>query len=125
MITLYQLPVSPFCITIETIFRYAKVEYRLLNLLYSDRRMIVEKTKGAYYKVPLLEDRETVVWDTTDLVRTSPTTLTANSSCRFSRRPWKGYSQSLPDTLNMIWGASASNLMIFTTNRGCRTYKIR
>jgi len=64
---LYQHPVSPFCITIEAILRYAKAEYRLVNLLYSDRRMIVEKTKGAYYKIPLLEDGETVVWDKTDL----------------------------------------------------------
>jgi glutathione S-transferase len=67
MITLYQHPVSPFCITIEAILRYAKVEYRIVNLPYSDRRMIVEKTKGAYYKIPLLEDGETIVWDTTDL----------------------------------------------------------
>ena len=67
MITLYQHPVSPFCITIEAILRYARTEHRIVNLRYSDRRMIVEKTKGAYYKIPLLEDGETVVWDKTDL----------------------------------------------------------
>lgn len=67
MITLYQHPVSPVCITSETILQYAKTEHRIVNLPYSDRRVIVEKTKGAYYKIPLLEDGETIVWDTADL----------------------------------------------------------
>jgi len=80
MITLYQHPVSPVCITIEAILQYAKAEHRIVNLPYSDRRVIVEKTKGAYYKVALLEDGETIVWEPTDLVRTSATTLTADSS---------------------------------------------
>lgn len=67
MITLYQHPVSPFCITIEAILKHAKAEHRIVNLPYSDRRVIVEKTQGRSYKIPLLEDEETLVWDKTDL----------------------------------------------------------
>lgn len=32
MITLYQHPVSPFCITTEAILKYAKAERRVENL---------------------------------------------------------------------------------------------
>jgi glutathione S-transferase len=68
MITLYQHPVSPFCITIEAILKYAKTDYRIVNIpLASDRRTIVEKSKGQSYKIPLLEDGDTVIWDNTDL----------------------------------------------------------
>lgn len=67
MITLYQHPVSPFCITAEAILKFAKAKYRVVNLPYSDRRMIVKKSKGQYYKIPLLEDGKTVVWDRTEL----------------------------------------------------------
>lgn len=67
MITLYQHPVSPFCITIEEILKYAKTEYRTVNLPYSDRRVIVEKTQGRSYKIPMLEDEAALVWDKTDL----------------------------------------------------------
>ena len=66
MITLYQHPVSPFCITIEAILKFAKADHRVVSLPYSDRRIIVEKSKGQYYKIPLLEDGKTIVWDKTD-----------------------------------------------------------
>lgn len=67
MILLYRHPVSPFCIATEAILKYAKAEYRSVSLPYSDRRVIVEKSWGQYYKVPLLEDGKTVVWDKTEL----------------------------------------------------------
>jgi glutathione S-transferase len=67
MITLYQHPVSPFCITAEAILKFAKVNDRAVNIPYSDRRIIVNKSKGQYYKIPLLEDGKTVVWDRTEL----------------------------------------------------------
>jgi glutathione S-transferase len=67
MILLYQHPVSPFCIAVEAILKYAKAEYRSVSLPYSDRRLIVEKSRGEYYKVPLLEDEGTAVWDRTEL----------------------------------------------------------
>lgn len=67
MITLYQHPVSPFCITTEAILKFSKAKHRVVNLPYSDRRAIVEKSRGRYYRVPLLEDGKTAVWDRTEL----------------------------------------------------------
>ncbi len=73
MITLYQHPVSPFCITIEAILKYAKGEYRIINIpLASDRKIVVEKSKGASCKIPLLEDNNSVVWDNTDFGQEIP-----------------------------------------------------
>lgn len=66
MIILYQHPASPFCIAIEAILRYAKADYRAVDLPYSDRRVIVEKSRGRYYKIPLLEDGEEIVWEQGD-----------------------------------------------------------
>ncbi|BCA56808.1 hypothetical protein W02_39480 [Nitrospira sp. KM1] len=67
MITLYHHPVSPFCITIRMILCYAKAEHRVVDLPYSDRRVIIEKTGGNYYKIPIIEDGKTIVWDRTEL----------------------------------------------------------
>lgn len=67
MITLYQHPVSPFCILIEAILKYAKADHRVINFPYSDRRVIVEKSRGQSYTIPLLEDGKAVVWDRTEL----------------------------------------------------------
>lgn len=66
MIILYQHPASPFCIAIDAILRYAKTDYRVVNLPYSDRRVIVEKSQGRYYKLPLLEDDDAIVWEQSD-----------------------------------------------------------
>ena len=68
MITLYQHPVSPFCITIEAILKHTRREFRIVNIpLASDRRIIFEKSKGVSYKIPFIEDENAVVWDNTDL----------------------------------------------------------
>src|ERR1700716_2822663 len=67
MIRLYQHPVSPFCITAEAILKFAKAKHRVVSLPYSDRRIIVDKSQGKSYKVPLLEDGKTIVWDRTEL----------------------------------------------------------
>lgn len=63
---LYQHPVSPFCIAISTILKWGEIPHQIVNIPYSDRRLIVEKTKGEYYKIPLLEDGDQVIWDRTD-----------------------------------------------------------
>ncbi|MBI3608163.1 MAG: glutathione S-transferase [Nitrospirae bacterium] len=66
MITLYQHPASPFCIAIDVMLRYAKADHHVVNLPYSDRRLIVEKSQGQYYKIPLLEDGDRVIWERSD-----------------------------------------------------------
>lgn len=63
---LYQHPVSPFCISIGAILKWGKIPHQIVNIPYSDRRLIVEKSQGQSYKIPLLEDGDQVVWDRTD-----------------------------------------------------------
>ena len=63
---LYQHPVSPFCIAIGAILTWGKIPHEMINIPYSDRRLIVEKSQGRYYKIPLLEDGDQVIWDRTD-----------------------------------------------------------
>jgi len=67
MITLYQHPVSPFCITTEAILKFSKARHRVVNLPYSDRRAVVQKSRGRSYRIPLIEDGKTAVWDKTEL----------------------------------------------------------
>lgn len=66
-IQLYQHPVGPFCIGIAAILESYRIPHEVINLPYSDRRPIVEKTGGAYYRIPLLVDDGVPVWDKTDL----------------------------------------------------------
>lgn len=66
MIKLYQHPVSPFCIGIRRILEAYKIPHEVINLAYNDRRPIVEKSGGEYYRVPLIEDGDRAVWDKTD-----------------------------------------------------------
>lgn len=66
MIKLYQHPVSPFCIGIRRILEAYNIPHEVINLAYNDRRPIVDKSGGAYYRVPLIEDGERVVWDKTE-----------------------------------------------------------
>ena len=67
MIKLYQHPVSPFCITIRHILEAHEIAHEVINLAYNDRRPIVEKTGGAYYRIPLIVDGDVPVWDKTEL----------------------------------------------------------
>lgn len=64
---LYTHPVSPFGIGIEKILTSYSIPHEVIHLPYSDRRIIVEKTNGAYYRIPLIVDDGVPVWDRTDL----------------------------------------------------------
>jgi len=66
-IQLYTHPVSPFGIGIEKILKSYSIPHDVIKIPYSDRRVIVEKTGGAYYRIPLLVDDGVAVWDKTDL----------------------------------------------------------
>jgi len=67
LMTLIQMPFSPFCIGIRRMLEWAGAPYRVVNVSYSDRRAVVKATGGAYYQVPVLVDGKRVVWDKTDL----------------------------------------------------------
>lgn len=65
-IKLYQHPVSPFCIGVRRILEAYRIPHEVIDIPYSDRRLIVEKSGGACYRIPLIEDGKAVVWDRTD-----------------------------------------------------------
>ncbi|MBI5393996.1 MAG: glutathione S-transferase [Verrucomicrobia bacterium] len=67
MMTLIQMPFSPFCISVRRMLDWAGAKYREVNVSYCDRRAVVKATRGAYYQVPVLVDGKRIVWDKTDL----------------------------------------------------------
>lgn len=67
MMTLVQMPFSPFCIGIRRMLDWAGAKYHVVNVSYSDRRAVVKATRGEHYQVPVLVDGKKVVWDKTDL----------------------------------------------------------
>jgi glutathione S-transferase len=66
MITLIQIPWSPFCISIRRILERHRIPHRIKNVAGSDRVPIILATKGRAYTVPCLIDDKTVVADFTD-----------------------------------------------------------
>ncbi|TAG10359.1 MAG: glutathione S-transferase [Verrucomicrobia bacterium] len=59
MITLYQIPHSPFCIPIRLILDAAKVPFETLNVTNANRHELITLTNGAYYQVPVILDERT------------------------------------------------------------------
>jgi glutathione S-transferase len=66
MLTLIQLPWSPFCITIRHILTSHRIPFRLHNIAYQDRAPIIKATKGAGHTVPCLIDGKRGICDITD-----------------------------------------------------------
>jgi glutathione S-transferase len=56
MITLYQLPHSPFCIPVRLILDAAKVPFQIRNVSSGNRAELITLTDGAYYQVPVIVD---------------------------------------------------------------------
>jgi glutathione S-transferase len=56
MITLYQLPHSPFCIPVRLILDAAKVPFQIRNISSGNRAELIALTDGAYYQVPVIVD---------------------------------------------------------------------
>jgi glutathione S-transferase len=66
MLTLIQIPWSPFCITIRRILERHGVPHRIRNIPNHDRSLIIQATNGRAYTVPCLVDGKTAVADFTD-----------------------------------------------------------
>jgi glutathione S-transferase len=64
MITLYQLPYSPFCIVQRRLLEYAGVQFKVVNIRPGDRSAVWRLTKQRYYMVPIIKDGRTVVFET-------------------------------------------------------------
>lgn len=56
MITLYQLPHSPFCIPVRLILDAAKAPFQIRNVPSGNRAELITLTDGAYYQVPVIVD---------------------------------------------------------------------
>ena len=56
MITLYQLPHSPFCIPVRLILDAAIVPFQIRNVSSGNRAELITLTDGAYYQVPVIVD---------------------------------------------------------------------
>lgn len=66
MLTLIQVPWSPFCITVRHILERHRIPFRLKNILYHERDHIIRATKGNGHTVPCLLDGKRAVCDVTD-----------------------------------------------------------
>jgi glutathione S-transferase len=56
MITLYQLPHSPFCIPVRLILEAAQVPFQIRNVSNANRAELITLTSGSYYQVPVIVD---------------------------------------------------------------------
>ncbi len=56
MITLYQLPHSPFCIPVRLILNAVKTPFQIRNVSSGNRAEMIMLTDGAYYQVPVIVD---------------------------------------------------------------------
>ena len=64
MIELIQYPWSPFCIVIRRILEFSGARFKNTELkLTGDRTFIWELTDQRYYKVPIIKDGKTVVFE--------------------------------------------------------------
>jgi glutathione S-transferase len=66
MITIIQIPWSPFCITIRRILERHGIPHRIQNVSSHERESVARATKGRAYTVPCLIDGTTAVADFTD-----------------------------------------------------------
>lgn len=66
MLTLIQLPWSPFCIAVRHILERNGIPFRLRNIPYHERTSIITVTKGRGHSVPCIVDGNHALCDTTD-----------------------------------------------------------
>ena len=63
---LYQFPYSPYCIPISLILENADIDFKEVYVPSWDRSEVMRVTNGAYYQVPVLEDGDKVVYESSD-----------------------------------------------------------
>lgn len=64
MITLYQLPYSPYCIVQRRLLEYSGARFKTVNIPQGDRSLVWRLTRQRYYMVPIIKDGRTVVFET-------------------------------------------------------------
>jgi glutathione S-transferase len=66
MIELYQFPWSPYCLVQKRILEFSGAPHKVINIPPSDRSQIWRLTKQRYYQVPIIRDRRTVLFETSE-----------------------------------------------------------
>lgn len=56
MITLYQMPHSPFCIPVRLILKAVSIPFHIRNVSSGNRAELITLTDGDYYQVPVILD---------------------------------------------------------------------
>jgi len=64
MIQLIQFPWSPFCLVIQRILEYGRIQHEVTNIPPSDRSLIWNLTRQRYYQVPVIKDGKDVLFET-------------------------------------------------------------
>ncbi|MEO8205425.1 MAG: glutathione S-transferase family protein [Chthoniobacterales bacterium] len=60
-ITIYQLPISPYCISVTQALKALRIPFKIVNVSNVTRREILQASRGKYYQVPLLKDGSRIV----------------------------------------------------------------
>jgi glutathione S-transferase len=63
MLTIYHFPRSPFCLAVIQALAAGGVTPNLTEIPAGDRSLVIKRTNGAYYQVPLLEDNGELVYE--------------------------------------------------------------
>src|SRR5262245_20172093 len=66
MIELIQFPWSPFCIVQGRILEFSRNPFKITNIPNGDRSLVWKLTRERYYGVPIIRDKRTVVFETSE-----------------------------------------------------------
>jgi glutathione S-transferase len=66
MIELFQFAWSPFCIVQRRILEFSDRPFHITNIPNSDRALIWRLTKQRYYDVPVIRDRQSVLFEVSE-----------------------------------------------------------
>lgn len=66
MIELIQFPWSPFCIVQRRLLEFSGARFKITNIPTGDRSLVWRLTKQRYYKVPIVRNGKTVIFEMGD-----------------------------------------------------------
>ena len=68
-INLYQYPISPFSEKVRRVLTFKKLKWNPIDCHYEDKTNLLEVTKGAWTRVPVLEWDGEVVYNSADIIK--------------------------------------------------------
>ena len=96
MIELIQFPWSPYCRITQRIVEYGGLPHKLVTIAPGDRSSIWKLTRQRYYKVPVLKDGRTVVFETEEDSQVIAKYLDGKFQLGLFPRKWAGLQ-------NILW----------------------